>query len=362
MSRDIYFYMLLSVLLFVLLGIFFICKEKKISKEIMILRKRYYSDECKKNARKRKLKKIQKIYGVCKSVCLILPIFIFLIIIIFISVKKAIVRDKIEAVVVDIGGEIARINLLETFSGDQGIEETVEELFSEMPCWELYHDNSKSGEKKRQAYVDAVSKKISDKGNWISENYVVIDPRGKNERELYDANKETLDEMESKRVGEGCKLEDVQQGKVPPLHISGDTAKIEADMRWQNYVIKPEVSMLQQASKASADAAIGFSEDSSLIEMTVRYAVYAVNGYLLLMRYEIAGESKADCCFWIAKIFRILSDTLPEEWEGLVEHCEMLSYAFCEIGVSYLEQLDEKNDHANELLRLHDEMDARTQQ
>lgn len=28
MSRDIYFYMLLSVLLFVLLGIFFICKEK----------------------------------------------------------------------------------------------------------------------------------------------------------------------------------------------------------------------------------------------------------------------------------------------------------------------------------------------
>lgn len=361
MSRDIHFYMLLIGLLFVFLGIFFNCKGKKISQEIMILRKRYYSDECKKNARKRKLKKVQKIYGVCKRVCLILPIFIFLIIIIFINVNKAIMRNKIEAVVVDTGGEIARINLLETFSGDQGIEETVEERFSAMPCWELYHDNSKSGEKKRQAYVDAVSKKISDKENWILENYVVTDPRGKNERELYDANKKTLDEMELERAGES-KLEDVQQGKVPPLPISGDTAKTEADMRWQNYVIKQEVSMLQQASKASADAAIGFSKDSSLIEMTVQYAVYAVNGYLLLMRYKIAGESKADCCFWIAKIFRILSDTLPEEWGGLVEHCEMLSYAFCEIGVSYLETLDEKNDHANELLKLYDEMDARTQQ
>ena len=126
------------------------------------------------------------------------------------------------------------------------------------------------------------------------------------------------------------------------------------------YNIKPDPSMLQQASKASADAAIGLSADSGAIETTVKQAGLAVNGYLCLMRYEHAGESKADCCFWIAKILRILSETMPKEWEGLVEHCEMLSYAFCELGVRYLDELNEKNNHAGELQLLHEEMDVRT--
>lgn len=370
MSCDIYIYMLLIVLLFSIWGIVFRRKEKQFSRKIINLRKKYCSNkrkEIRKNVQKQKLKKKEKICGTCKNVCFVFSVFVFSITVILlignivaIIVKPVFMQNKVDAMLTEIGGKIESFKLLEALDSVRETKDVVEELFSEMPCGELYKDCSGSGVNKRQSYVDAVSKVIGDKENQTLENFVVINPENEKESETYKKNKKLLDTMELDRVPEGYSLENVQQGKVAPLPVSADTSMREADMRWENYYIKPDVSMLQQASKASADAAIGFSKDSAVIEIAVKNAVYAVNGYLCLMRYERAGESKADCCFWIAKIFSILSEALPVEWVELVEHCEMLSYAFCELGVGYLDELNEKNDHAGELLLLREEMDART--
>lgn len=370
MSCVIYFYMLLIVLLFAILGIFFRSKEKQFPRKIMNLRKKYCPnkyEENKKNVQKQKLKKKEKLYGTCKNVCFVFSAIVFSITVILligniikIIVRPIVIQNKVDAMLTEMGGKNESFKLLEEHNSYRETKDVIEALFGTMPCRELFKGCSGSGINKRQSYVDAVSEEIDDKENLTLENYVVINPENEKESETYKKNKELLDTMELNRVPEGYSLEDVQQGKIAPLPVTADTSMREADMRWENYYIKPDVSMLQQASKASADAAIGLSKDSGVIEITVKYAVYAVNGYLCLMRYERAGESKADCCFWIAKTFRILSETLPEEWVELVEHCEMLSYAFCELGVRYLNELNEKNDHAGELLLLREEMDVRT--
>lgn len=370
MSCDIYLYMLLIVLLFADWGICFGRKEKQFLRKIRSLRKKNCANkhkESEKNAKKQKLKKKKKIYRVCKNICFIFSAFVFWITVILLIgnkivmlVKPVVIQNQVDTMLMDMGVKIRSFNPIESLNSGRKTEDVVENLFSALPCWELYNVNSESKEKKRQSYVDAISEEIGSKENWTLEKYVVINPEDEKESEKYKKNKELLDAMELDRVPEGYSLEDVQKGEIPPLPITADTSMREANMRWENYYIKPDVFMLQQASKASADTAIGFSENGGLIEMTVKHAGYAVNGYLCLMRYECAGESKADCCFWIAKILRILSDTMPKEWEGLVEHCEMLSYAFCELGVRYLDELNETNDHIDELLLLREEMDVRT--
>lgn len=370
MGCEIYLYMLLIGLLFADWGMFFWCQGKKLPRKIMSLRKKYCTDKQKereKNAQKQELKKRGKRYKTCKNICFIFSVFVFSVTIILgignivaKIVKPIVVKNKMDAMLADMGGEMKRFNLPEILNSEREMEDDVEELFHALPCWELYGVSSESKEEKRKSYVDAISERIDHNENWALKKYVAMNPETEKESEKYEKNKELLDAMELDRVPKGYCLKDVQEGKIPPLPITAETSMREAKMRWENYYIKPDVYMLQQASKASADAAIGFSRESGAIEMAVKYGGYAVNGYLCLMRYEHAGESKADCCFWIAKILRILSETMPEEWEGLVEHCEMLSYAFCELGVRYLDELNEKNDHVQELLLLRDEMDART--
>ena len=370
MSCNIYFYMLLIVLLFAIFGIFFRSKEKQSSRDIMDLRKEYCQnkhEEKKKNVRKQELKKEEEKCRKCKKVCFVVSVFVFSITVVLLIgnimaniIKPIIIQNKINAMLIEMGGKVESFKGVEVHDTDHDKKDVVEELLSAMPCWELYKNCPESGINKRQSYVDALCEELDNKENWTLEKYVCIDPEDERESNAYAKNIELLGKMELDRVPEGYSLEDVQQGKVAPLPVAADTAMREADMRWENYYIKPDASMLKQASKASADAAIGFSEDSSVIEIAVKYAAYAVNGYLGLMRYEGAGESKADCCFWIAKVFRIISGSMPKEWVELVEHCEMLSYAFCELGVRYLSELNEKNDHADELLQLREEMDILT--
>lgn len=368
MSCDRYIYMLLIALLFTLVdwGIFFRHKEKQFHRKIRKLRKKCCANDYEinqKNVQKQRWSNKEKTYRVWKNICRILWGLVALLLlckIIEAPVKSAVMQNKLDAMLAEMGGEMGTFNPLEALDADREPKDVAEELFRAMPCWELYHADFESREKKQQAYVKALSEEFDNQESSALEEHGGMEPENEKVREKYKKNKELLDAMELDRVPEGHSLKDVQEGKIPPLPITADTAMREADMRWENYYIKPDVSMLQQASKASADAAIGFSKDVGVIEMVVKYAGCAVNGYLSLMRYECAGESKADCCFWIAKIFRILSETMPGEWEESVEHCEMLSYAFCEMGVRYLDELDEKNDHADELRLLREEMGVRT--
>ena len=363
MSRDICLYMLLIGLLFAVWGAFFQRQGKKLPRKIMSLRKKYCPDkhkESEKNARKQKLKKKGKRYKACKNICFVFSVVVFGATAMAVFVKPIVMQNKVDKMLTDLGGEMTRFNLLEASDGDKEIEDVVEEMFHVLPCWELYNVDFESSEKKRQSYVDAISEETGDKENQVLEEYVMINPKDEKASEIYQKNNAALRKIELDRVSVGSSLEAVQKGIIPPNPAKTYTSMQEAKMRWKNYYIKPDPSMLQQASKASADAAIGLSADSGAIETTVKQAGLAVNGYLCLMRYEHAGESKADCCFWIAKILRILSETMPKEWEGLVEHCEMLSYAFCELGVRYLDELNEKNNHAGELRLLHEEMDVRT--
>lgn len=180
-----------------------------------------------------------------------------------------------------------------------------------------------------------------------------------NETIVYNKNIEELDRIEAKKVPEGYKREDVEMGAVSPLQLDADTYLWEYEMRWQCYIIKSSASMLQQLARAAMDYTVVSSENIRNMADIIKYAGYAVTHYLCLMRLEDVEESKADCCYWIAKAFYILADNLPEDFKEFIEHCKLMSLAFCELGVSYLDTSGEENDHGNDLKRLRDEIDAR---
>lgn len=45
----------------------------------------------------------------------------------------------------------------------------------------------------------------------------------------------------------------------------------------------------------------------------IEYAFYGIQGYLALLFYASSEESKADCCYWIAKTFYDLAQKMPDE-------------------------------------------------
>lgn len=239
-------------------------------------------------------------------------------------------------------------------------EEVVTALFKEGLFFSLYEEAPKTKSERKQIYVKFVDDLMGAKGtnNLIMDNG--ISRTEKTGSVIYSENIEQLDKIENSKVPAGYTREDVEKGLVMPLTVGADIYLWEYELRWQCYVINPTNSMLQQTAKAAEDAAILLSTDDSRVVEMVECAGYAVTHYLCLARFDWAGESKADCCYWMAKLFCILSESLPKEWEDMIEHCKLMSFAFCEKGVDFLLMLDEKNDHENELLQLRDKMDLQT--
>ena len=75
------------------------------------------------------------------------------------------------------------------------------------------------------------------------------------------------------------------------------------------------------------------------------------------MFYISAGESKADCCYWIAKIFYDLAQEMPAEYAEYAEHCNLMAYTFAEKGLTYESADYQKDDHISDMIEIRDKAD-----
>ena len=180
------------------------------------------------------------------------------------------------------------------------------------------------------------------------------------EEAAYGENIKYLDKIEESKVPEGSTRADVEGGKVKPLTVSVDTYLWEYMLRRQCYVITPAVPMLQQMARAAEDSVILLAEDPYRVVEMIEMAGSALTDYFCLMRFHESGESRADCCYWMAKLFCVTAEHLPAEWTELIDHCELMAYTFCERGVAYLNILDVENDHEKDLWQLYHTMNVRT--
>lgn len=368
--------MLLIVLLFgfFLIGCFFKCKERKLYYQIQKLERKTYLNEDKEENRKKKIRELKRERRSCREKhinCFLFAIvFEVCAILMFIvkiksgedSLLKKTSQDIVNEIFLAAGGIEGNCDpgQIINIENERTEEEAVTALFKDRLFFSLYEEASKTKSGKRQFYVNFVDGLMDEKEKQISIMDLGISRTEKTEDEIYDENIKQLDEIENSKVPIEYTREDVEKGLVMPLTVSVDVYLWEYEMRWQCYIIKPTISMLQQTAKAAEDATILLSDEYYRVTEMVEYAGYAVTHYLCLTRFDGAGESKADCCYWIAKLFCVLSESLPKEWVNMIEHCKLMSFAFCEKGVDYLNTLEEKNDHENDLLRLRDEMDLQT--
>lgn len=344
--------------------------------QIQKLERKTYLNEDKEENRKKKIRELKRERRKCRekrSNCFVFAIVFEVCAILMFIVKiksgedsflNKTSQDMVNEIFLAAGGMEGNYDpgQIINIENERTEEEAVTALFKDGLFFSLYEEAPKTKSGRRQFYVNFVDGLMDEKEKQILIMDFGISRTEKTEDEIYDENIKQLDEIENSKVPIEYTREDVEKGLVMPLTVSVDVYLWEYEIRWQCYIIKPTISMLQQTAKAAEDAAILLSVEYHRVTEMVEYAGYAFTHYLCLARFDGAGESKADCCYWIAKLFCVLSESLPKEWENMIEHCKLMSFAFCEKGVDYLDTLEEKNDHENDLLLLRDEMDLQTAQ
>lgn len=226
--------------------------------------------------------------------------------------------------------------------------------------FDWYGEAPKGLSEKRKYYADKCGSVLGQLDSNIVHEEVGEKEISREEKAAYGENIKLLDKIEESKVPEGYTRNDVEMGRVKPLTVSVDTYLWEYKLRWQCYKVKPAVPMLQQMARAAEDSVILLAEDSYRLMEMIEMAGSALADYFCLMRFGESGESRADCCYWVAKLFCVIADHLPAEWTELIDHCELMSYTFCEKGVIYLNIAGEENDHEDNLRELYHTMDMRT--
>lgn len=363
--------MQIVLLLVLLFGFYFKNKNKKLDNKIQNINRKNYLDEEKKVQIKsiiRRLgwekKKYESRYKKCFMAAIFLEVCVGVVAYVEISDGKNISlkktsQDVLDEIFLSAGGVKENYDPAIIINSNNGRteEEIVTEFFKDKLFFSWYEESSRIGCEKKRFYVEQIEYFMEKEENQISKMNDGIGRMEKPEEEIYDENIKQLDKIENSKVPIGYTREDVEMGRVMPLALNADTYLWEYELRWTCYGIRPSIPMLQQTAKAAEDATISLSNDIYRVVEMVEYAGYAVIHYLCLTRFDEAKESKADCCYWIAKLFCVLSEHLPKEWGDMMEHCVLMSYAFCEKGVDYVNTLKEKNDHENDLIQLREKMD-----
>lgn len=169
------------------------------------------------------------------------------------------------------------------------------------------------------------------------------------EKMAYDVYLSQLEIIEQMKVPEGASLEDVQTGKVSPLMLDAGTYKEEYQLRDKCYLLCPMAENLQQKARAALDvqtAMVRYLEEyGDEWDEIIEYALYGIEGYLSLFFFASSRESKADCCYWIAKTFYDLAEKMPDKYKNHVRHCYLMAYTFAEKGLCYKNMGSQEDDH-----------------
>ncbi len=180
------------------------------------------------------------------------------------------------------------------------------------------------------------------------------------EKDAYDAYVARQNEIDLAKVPAGATLEQVRQGKVLPRKLTVDEYKEEYGLWEKRYSLYPTAANLQQAARSAVDVQttmMKYSEYEDNWDEIIEYAMHGIQFYMALMLYASAGESKADCCYWIAKIFYDLAEKMPAEYAEYVEHCYLMAYTFAQKGLSYKSVNQQADDHISDMTAIKDKAD-----
>lgn len=163
-------------------------------------------------------------------------------------------------------------------------------------------------------------------------------------KEEYDYIEQLLQSIEKKKLSKDGTKEDVWDGTGYLNQLSVGVYIREYKLRWKCFIICPTAAMLQQSARAALDVETVEIKDSAEWDVVTEYAGYGIQGYVSLMFYALSGESKADCCYWIAKTYKDLAENTPGEYTQYEQHCYLMAYAFAAAGEGYA-GIDSKKSH-----------------
>lgn len=270
-------------------------------------------------------------------------------------------RDVVNEILLAVGGQKEDCDPVHQIERES--EMTEAEILTDMAqktlCLDWYTEAPDGKSERVKYYVEQITARLEAQEGQALSTEVGERRRTESENLIYQENVKLLDGIENSKVPKDATREEVEKGTVKPLAVSGETYLLEYALRWQCYVIQPAFPMLRQMAKAAEDAAISLAAESFRAVEMMEAAGWAFAHYSCLMRFRDTGESKADCCYWIAKLFCVIAEHLPADCTDLIAHCKLMAYAFCQKGMEYLNTLEEANDHGDELKELYETVKLR---
>lgn len=239
------------------------------------------------------------------------------------------------------------IDLKATLAQNQ--EQKIEKIFSD---YLFFPADNEGEEKTREDYKRKVDDLFGGKEPRcdISENGIDDDIRT-----AYEEDRKKLAAIDEQKVPEGATLEQVRSGEIAALVLDVQIYKEEYRL-WNNcYIFCPTAASLQQMGRSALDVQtmmMRYDEYQDDWDVIIEYAGYGIQDYNDLLYYESASESKADCCYWIAKTFYDLAQNMPDEYSIYNEHCYLMAFAFAEKGISYSNAGNAEDDHILELIKI----------
>lgn len=283
-------------------------------------------------------KRVGKWFGVAAFVCTIISITLN--VIFWVSTKKE------ENAIND--SNISEAN--ESFDPKeihkQAEEQSVENLFHDYLFFDWYKETEGN---RKQGYKDKIDDLIEGKESVTDASENLLEGE---EKKAYLKCKEEIAAIDELKVPEGHTLEELRNGEIDPLPLDVDTHKEEHDLWASCYLLCPTAANLQQKARSAMDVQnrmMQYQEYSNSWEEIIEYAYIGIWGYIDLLLFQAAGESKPDCCYWIGKAFYELAQSMPDEYEEYREHCYWMAYAFAEKGMEYMNESEGENEHLTDL-------------
>lgn len=300
--------------------------------------KKYYQQKIKKT---NKLIKLIIIIIVILSICLIILLFIHT------KGYKAIVIAQIKAK-----------NREENFDPkliceqEQKIpEDEAEQNYCELLNYLWFEEVGNSKDK----YIEKVNEWLNGKETVTDSSIDRLEEKQKNK---YDENIRKLAEIESSKMPKKSAEDGIGDGKDKLKQLTAEEYRKEYLLRMECFDICPTAAMLQQASRAALDVETVAIKDSAAWDVVTEYAGHGIQGYASLMFYVSSGESKADCCYWIAKTYKDLAENSPDEYEQYEQHCYLMAYAFAVVGEGYARVESKESHHLADLAAIRSKVES----
>lgn len=237
---------------------------------------------------------------------------------------------------------------------DQNTEKKVKEMFMDYLFFSWFEEEEGRTKENYREKVD----KLFEGSEFVSD-VLEKKPVGK-KGDVYATYVDRQREIDQAKIPEGATLEQVRQGKALPKQLTVDEYVEEYALWEKRYLLYPIAANLQQMARTAVDVQttmMKYSEYEDDWDEIIEYAMHGIQFYLALMFYISSGESKADCCYWIAKTFYDLAQKMPAEYAEYVEHCYLMAYAFAEKGLSCKSVNYQMDDHISDIIEIKDKAD-----